>query len=338
MSFIEYRDLVKNGDTVLIYLSISNIYALKITSGKVFQTKYGALKHDSIIGKRYGNVVQCSRGWAYVLFLTPELWTLTLPHRTQILYTPDISLVILQLDLKPGKVVCEAGTGSGSLSHALARTIAPTGQLYTFDFHEQRVSLAREEFQEHGLGDIVTVQQRDVCAEGFGLEDIADAMFLDLPHPWEAIPLMNVSFRCSGGRLCSFSPCIEQVQKTCEALHTGGFTDITTLECLLRPFEVKEVSLPHLHLSEETLNKTRKISLESQDGTTDVKKEETGKINTNSLDDTTGDAVSFSKSNSKRSRIEKSMENVCEAEWAAVPSLQIPGHTGYLTFATFTHS
>ncbi|RXG61073.1 hypothetical protein Avbf_18213, partial [Armadillidium vulgare] len=32
-----------------------------------------------------------TRGYAYVLYPTPELWTLTLPHRTQILYTPDIS-------------------------------------------------------------------------------------------------------------------------------------------------------------------------------------------------------------------------------------------------------
>ncbi|KAJ6673308.1 TRNA (ADENINE(58)-N(1))-METHYLTRANSFERASE [Salix viminalis] len=41
------------------------------------------------------------------------------------------------------------------------------------------------------------------------------------------------------GTLCSFSPCIEQVQRTCEALKSN-FRDIRTFEVLLRTFEVHE--------------------------------------------------------------------------------------------------
>ncbi len=47
----------------------------------------------------------------------------------------------------------------------------------------------------------------------------------------------------SGGRLCSFSPCIEQVQRTCEALLDHGFEEICTLEVLLRVHDVRSVSL-----------------------------------------------------------------------------------------------
>lgn len=49
------------------------------------------------------------KGWVYLLHPTPELWTVNLPHRTQILYSTDISMVILQLALKPGSVVIESG-------------------------------------------------------------------------------------------------------------------------------------------------------------------------------------------------------------------------------------
>uniref|UniRef100_T1J461 tRNA (adenine(58)-N(1))-methyltransferase n=1 Tax=Strigamia maritima TaxID=126957 RepID=T1J461_STRMM len=188
MSFSTYKQEMSVGDTVVVYLSVNNVYSIVIKAGEVFQTKYGALKHDDLIGREFGKKVQCSRGWVYVLHPTPELWTLTLPHRTQILYTPDISLITLYLELGPGSKVCEAGTGSGSLSHAILRTIYPDGHLYTFDFHAQRVEVAKQEFVQHGFEQMVTAQSRDVVSDGFGMEGIVDAVFLDLPLPWEVVP------------------------------------------------------------------------------------------------------------------------------------------------------
>nr|CAD7441149.1 unnamed protein product [Timema bartmani] len=199
MSFANFKDTIDEGDTAILYLSANSMHAIevrpKIKNKKdelienVFQTTYGALKVRDLIGKKYGSKVELSRGWAYVLHPTPELWTFTLPHRTQIIYTPDISLIIFQLEIRPGSVVVESGTGSGSLSHALLRCIKPQGHLHTFDFHSHRVLLAQEEFANHGVAEFVTVAQRDVCEIGFGeeLKGKADAVFLDLPHPWEAV-------------------------------------------------------------------------------------------------------------------------------------------------------
>lgn len=79
------------------------------------------------------------------------------------------------------------GTGSGSVSHALIRTIAPTGHLHSVEFHQQRAEKAREEFQEHRVGRWVTVRNQDVCRSGFGVSHVADAVFLDIPSPWEAV-------------------------------------------------------------------------------------------------------------------------------------------------------
>jgi hypothetical protein len=50
----------------------------------VFQTNYGAFKVKDLIGKRFGTKVAMTRGYGYVLHPTPELWTKTLPHRTQV--------------------------------------------------------------------------------------------------------------------------------------------------------------------------------------------------------------------------------------------------------------
>ena len=110
MSFTTYNDTVGYGDTVILYLGYDNMLQFQIEKGKMHQTKFGSIKHDELIGVKFGSKVACSRGYVYLLHPTPELWTVTLPHRTQIIYSTDISMITLQLDLKRGSVVIEAGT------------------------------------------------------------------------------------------------------------------------------------------------------------------------------------------------------------------------------------
>ena len=54
-------------------------------------------------------------------------------------------------------LILTTGTGSGSLSHAIIRSIAPTGHLHTVEFNLDRHKKATSEFKEHGLADCVTV-------------------------------------------------------------------------------------------------------------------------------------------------------------------------------------
>ncbi len=109
MSFRSYKDSMEVGDTVIVFLGYDNMLQFKIEKDKVHQTKYGALKHNDLVGKPFGCKFLCSKGYVYLLHPTPELWTVTLPHRTQILYATDISLIVYQLDLKPGSIVVESG-------------------------------------------------------------------------------------------------------------------------------------------------------------------------------------------------------------------------------------
>ena len=179
----------------------------------------------------------------YMLPPTPDLWTIALPHRTQILYSADISLVVTNLELRPGCTVCESGTGSGSLSSSLARAVAPMGKLYTFEFNQMRAEKAREDFVVTGVDSVTTVTHQDVLANGFVLEGVdlessVDAVFLDLPSPWDAIGHAKRVLK-AGGRLCNFSPCIEQVQKASDKMRELGFSDVRSFEILIRQFDVK---------------------------------------------------------------------------------------------------
>uniref|UniRef100_A0A3B5L5S0 tRNA (adenine(58)-N(1))-methyltransferase n=1 Tax=Xiphophorus couchianus TaxID=32473 RepID=A0A3B5L5S0_9TELE len=168
-------------------------------------------------------------------------------------FHPAASAAHMFLLLKVGTYVSDSSglwvqlvalcTGSGSLSHAILRTIAPTGHLHTVEFHQQRAEKVVEEFKEHCVDHLVTIRNQDVCKDGFGVTGVADAVFLDIPSPWEAVGHAKAAMKKHGGRLCSFSPCIEQVQRTCQALTERGFEEVRTLEVLLRVHNVRPVTL-----------------------------------------------------------------------------------------------
>ena len=87
------------------------IQPLVITPGKELNNRFGVYRHSDLIGLPYGSKVgsRNGKGFIHVLRPTPELWTLALPHRTQILYLADIAFVTSWLDIKPGSKVIEAG-------------------------------------------------------------------------------------------------------------------------------------------------------------------------------------------------------------------------------------
>jgi len=59
-----------------------------------------------------------------------------------------------------------------------------------------------------------------------------------LATPWLIVPHAFSALRGSG-TLVSFSPTIDQVVKTAEALEENGFIDIQTVECILRRMQTE---------------------------------------------------------------------------------------------------
>jgi len=241
--------MIKEGDFVILFERFDKMHFATVKTGERLQNRFGTFRHDDMIGKAYGTRVKAHTkgsmglGFLFVLPPTPELWTIALPHRTQILYSADISLIISTLDLCPGSVVVESGTGSGSLSSSIARAIAPHGHLHTFEFNQMRVEKAKSDFQLTGVDSVCTVTQRNVLSAGFSTEEtpldgVADAVFLDLPSPWDAVEHAAKVLK-KGGRLCNFSPCIEQVQRASEMLRQKSFVDVRTFECLTKTYDVK---------------------------------------------------------------------------------------------------
>ncbi len=213
-------------------------------------------------------------GFVHLLPPTPELWTASLPHRTQVVYTPDYSYILHRIRARPGTTLIEAGAGSGSFTHAAARAVynGPSttidgeigtngslvqGKVYSFEFHEQRAMKLKEEIREHGLDEVALLTHRDVCTDGFTPDKIepsdikANAIFLDLPAPWLALkhltrnPSVNGSPQSSpldpatSIYLCTFSPCIEQVTRTISSLRSLGWIEIDMVEIAAKRIEIR---------------------------------------------------------------------------------------------------
>ncbi|CAJ0575504.1 unnamed protein product, partial [Mesorhabditis spiculigera] len=240
-SFLHYAERIDDGDTVIVYVSFDSLYPVVVKRGQTVSMRYGALRHEFIIGKPWGSRVSATAGYVWLLRPSSELWTRCLPKRTQIIYTPDIGMILQMLDVKPGSVICESGTGSGSLTHALGMAVYPSGHIYTHDIEESRIRKIEEEFRDHGLHTVITAMVQNVCEEGFFVQNACDGVFLDVPAPWEAIPYAAaaISFK-RGGRLVSFSPCIEQVQRTCAVMRAMGFINVETVEIVNRTYRTTE--------------------------------------------------------------------------------------------------
>lgn len=228
-----------------INLQSSADHADGYAEGAVANTRFGSFPHSTLLNAPWGSQVRASKvdtgsrgrkkrkieetataseqsesqglktaeqagtGFVHVLPPTPEAWTISLPHRTQVVYNPDYSYVLQRLQVHPGQTLIEAGGGSGSFTHAAARAVfngypsqEPSkkkkkfGRVCTFEYHQPRAEGLKKEIHEHGLDEVVRVSHRDVYEGGFLLDTPhstqqespnANAVFLDLPAPWMAL-------------------------------------------------------------------------------------------------------------------------------------------------------
>ena len=328
------------GNLVIVYVDHATLVPIRVTPGTLFECKYGKFEHDKMIGKKFGSKISALLGFIYLLPPTPELWAEALTHRTQILFLADVSMIILQLNLLPGNRVVEAGTGSGALSHAIARSIGDSGHLFTYEFNAERAKMAAEEFRANGLEYCITCQCADVCDPNWcypGLDNgTIDAVIFDVPQPWDAIPRIGQIIR-PGGRLCTFSPCIEQISSTMQVLAENGFTRAEVVEVLYRNYAVMpQLQQPNTIMSAVLKARTMLEASGDEEGS-----ERSGSQAVERLDSSSGEYEAAS----KRQRIDNestSCTGLMDPKNMPLPGLLTKqfsdkrGHTGFLLFCSKT--
>ncbi len=228
---------IAEGESVLLYLDRKRTYLITVERGKNLHTHKGFIQLDELIGKDYGTRIASSMGVEFVaLRPTVRDHVFKMLRKTQITYPKDIALIIVFSGIGPSCRVVEAGTGTGALTSALAFYVKPTGRVYSYEIRKDFVETALKNLKKAGVSEYVDLRNKDVT-EGIDEKGV-DAVFLDLATPWLVIPHAYPALKGSG-TIVSFSPTIDQVVKTVEALKESGFVDIDTVECLMRRMQIE---------------------------------------------------------------------------------------------------
>lgn len=137
--------------------------------------------------------------------------------------------------------------------------------------------------------------------------------------------------------MCSFSPCIEQVQKTCQKLKEQGFTEIVTLECLNREFQVRKITLPVFDPEYDPLSANRRKREQEQKEQEQMKQEPKEQDASEPVSNS-ADRYGAQHRPKKRRADDGEGQDKDDAKVSSfvtgVPLTTMAGHTGYLTFAS----
>jgi tRNA (adenine57-N1/adenine58-N1)-methyltransferase len=233
--------LLEAGERVLLIDNKERRYLVTLAAGGQFHSHSGVLEHDLLIGSEEGSFVRSSgRGGFTVFRPTLSDFILKMKRGAQVIYPKDLGLILIYADIFPGATVVEAGTGSGSLTLALARAVGREGSVISYelreDHHVQAVDNIESWFAASGdKPDNVELRVGDIF-EGIPEQGV-DRIVLDMPEPWHAVGPTTRSL-APGGILCCYLPTIPQVSQTVEAMRRGHFGELSTFEGLVRTWNV----------------------------------------------------------------------------------------------------
>lgn len=229
-------DMIQENDLIHLYKDHSHHYLVKATKQR-FHTDKGFIDLEPIIGKEFGQKVVTNLGIDFFV-LKPSLYELVMKvnRQTQIIYPKDIGIILTKATIFPGAKIIETGTGSGAFTCALANFIRPEGKVYSYERRKEFFENAERNIIKNGLMQWVELKNKEIT-DSFD-EENADFVMIDIGSPWDLIPAAYRALK-PGYKLATICPTFEQLTTTVFCLEENGFTNIETLEVLVRRILVR---------------------------------------------------------------------------------------------------
>ncbi|XP_018118178.1 tRNA (adenine(58)-N(1))-methyltransferase, mitochondrial isoform X2 [Xenopus laevis] len=178
-------------------------------SGKL-NSNWGVIGHNEIVGKLPGQRLRTSRGFE-LLLKRPSLteYILLMKRGPTISYPKDIAEMMMMMDVSPGNVVLEAGSGSGGLTLFLSRAVGLEGRVYSFEVRADHHAIAKKNVRKwksswdiqssHPWPENVHFINQDLSAALPDMGSVAfDAVALDMLNPQVALPAILQNLKQGG--------------------------------------------------------------------------------------------------------------------------------------------
>lgn len=228
-------NIAKPGDLAQLVSAQNKRFIIRLIPDGQLHTHRGILSHNDLIGQSWGSLIKSHLGSPFFL-LQPTLSDILLDikRNTQIMYPKEIGFILVTMGIGPGMHILEAGTGSGSLTTALAYMVGLTGRVTSYESRPDIQRLAMKNLERVGLTERVTYKLGDI-KDGFEEQGV-DAVFLDVPNPHDYIAQVKAALK-PGGPFGVILPTTNQISTLLVALKREHFAFIEVCEILLRYYK-----------------------------------------------------------------------------------------------------
>ena len=230
---------MKEGEFVLL-VSKDDSYFTEV-SDRILNIQSGKIDLNQLKKKKFGEKIKTHTGKEFFIVKPniKDIFERKAKRLPQIIMPKDAALILAYTGVEPGSLVVDAGFGSGFLAMFLANYIR--GKVVTYEKEKKFFKTAKQNINSSGLSEFIKLKEKDI-RKGIDEKNV-DLVTLDMKNAERVVKHAYKSLK-PGGWLVVYSPYIEQVKKVVSEMEKKGFSEVKTVENIVRGWQVRDHTLP----------------------------------------------------------------------------------------------